>query len=245
MLRSLDGDTGRKERVLAAAFCRHVDHLMTEARCLKLLDVAKQLSVPQATAPLEPSFLRAALYRIELCADGQGEPDELAEICELTDRLSRSTAGYYYACFDEDWGPFDHDLIATCEAISAVSRACCPRVRLAEVSTHAARAAYRARGGTEQKRMDPVESACQCNLIRDVFPVPPKWATRVELVCQSPTANALAGQMYESRDFDAMPILADALQDAGCADENILSHCRGPGPHVRGCWVVDLVLEKE
>jgi hypothetical protein len=51
--------------------------------------------------------------------------------------------------------------------------------------------------------------------------------------------------MYDSRDFSVMPILADALQDAGCDNEDILSHCRGDGPHVRGCWVVDLVLGKE
>jgi hypothetical protein len=51
--------------------------------------------------------------------------------------------------------------------------------------------------------------------------------------------------MYESRNFSAMPILADALQDAGCDNDDILSHCRIDGPHVRGCWVVDLVLGKE
>jgi hypothetical protein len=59
------------------------------------------------------------------------------------------------------------------------------------------------------------------------------------------TAVAIAKQMYESRDFTAMPILADALQDAGCDNDDVLNHCRGPGPHVRGCWVVDLVLGKE
>ncbi|MDY3552243.1 hypothetical protein R5W24_001323 [Gemmata sp. JC717] len=64
----------------------------------------------------------------------------------------------------------------------------------------------------------------------------PEWRTG--------TAVALAGQMYESRDFGAMPVLADALQDAGCDSADILNHCRGPGPHVRGCWVIDLVLEK-
>ena len=53
----------------------------------------------------------------------------------------------------------------------------------------------------------------------------------------------LARQMYESRDFTAMPILADALQEAGCDGEQILGHCRGEGPHVRGCWVVDLLLD--
>ena len=51
--------------------------------------------------------------------------------------------------------------------------------------------------------------------------------------------------MYESRDFAAMPILADTLQVAGCDNPDILNHCRGPGPHVRGCWVVDLVLGRE
>jgi hypothetical protein len=59
------------------------------------------------------------------------------------------------------------------------------------------------------------------------------------------TAVALARQMYEAREFSTMPILADALQDAGCANEDILNHCRAPGVHIRGCWVVDLVLGKE
>jgi hypothetical protein len=50
--------------------------------------------------------------------------------------------------------------------------------------------------------------------------------------------------MYYPRDFSPMPILADALEDAGCDSPDVLSHCRGPGPHVRGCWVADLVLGK-
>ena len=59
------------------------------------------------------------------------------------------------------------------------------------------------------------------------------------------TSVSLAAQMYESRDFYAMPILADALQDAGCDSADVLDHCRGSGPHVRGCWVIDRVLGKE
>ncbi|MDY3553649.1 hypothetical protein R5W24_002753 [Gemmata sp. JC717] len=81
-------------------------------------------------------------------------------------------------------------------------------------------------------------------LLRDIFGNPfrpvafsPLWRTD--------TAVAIAAQMYESRDFSAMPILADALQDAGCDSDDILSHCRGGELHVRGCWVVDLVLGKE
>ncbi|MBA4067026.1 MAG: hypothetical protein C0501_25610 [Isosphaera sp.] len=57
------------------------------------------------------------------------------------------------------------------------------------------------------------------------------------------TAVSLARGMYEARDFAAMPILADALQDVGCDSDGILSHCRDPHQvHVRGGWVVDLVL---
>jgi hypothetical protein len=56
---------------------------------------------------------------------------------------------------------------------------------------------------------------------------------------------ALARGIYEKNAFDRMPILADALQDAGCDNADILGHCRDTSlPHVRGCWVVDLVLGK-
>ncbi len=55
---------------------------------------------------------------------------------------------------------------------------------------------------------------------------------------------ALAAGIYSDRAFDRMPVLADALEDAGCDLTDILAHCRGSGPHVRGCWVVDLLLSK-
>ena len=81
-------------------------------------------------------------------------------------------------------------------------------------------------------------------LFRDIFGNPfrpvafdPAWRTD--------TAVSLARQMYESREFGAMPILADALLDAGCDNPDILNHCRDTAQgHVRGCWVVDLVLGK-
>ena len=80
--------------------------------------------------------------------------------------------------------------------------------------------------------------------LRDIFANPfrpvefdPAWRTS--------TAVALAKGMYGSRDFSPMPILADALQDAGCDSDDILAHCRDAKPaHVRGCWVIDLVLGK-
>jgi hypothetical protein len=55
----------------------------------------------------------------------------------------------------------------------------------------------------------------------------------------------LARAAYEDGAFGRLPMLADALMDSGCDDESILAHCRGPGPHARGCWVVDLILGKD
>jgi hypothetical protein len=51
--------------------------------------------------------------------------------------------------------------------------------------------------------------------------------------------------IYNGRAFDDLPVLADALEDAGCTDRDILEHCRSGGEHVLGCWVVDLLLGKE
>ena len=55
----------------------------------------------------------------------------------------------------------------------------------------------------------------------------------------------LARGIYEDRVFDRLPLLADALMDAGCDEDQLLAHCRSEGPHVRGCWVVDLILGKD
>ena len=56
---------------------------------------------------------------------------------------------------------------------------------------------------------------------------------------------ALCEAIYAGRAFERMPELADALEQAGCRDRQILSHCRWPDPHVRGCWVLDLLLGKD
>jgi hypothetical protein len=87
------------------------------------------------------------------------------------------------------------------------------------------------------------ESEIQANLLRDIVGNPfrpvtlnPAWRTS--------NVTALAQSIYDDRAFDRLPILADALEDAGCDNADILNHCRQPGEHVRGCWVVDLVLGK-
>ena len=64
----------------------------------------------------------------------------------------------------------------------------------------------------------------------------PTWRT--------PAVEAVAAGGYAGRDFARLPVLADALDDAGCDAADLLAHLRSPGPHVRGCWALDLVLGK-
>jgi hypothetical protein len=83
----------------------------------------------------------------------------------------------------------------------------------------------------------------QIPILRDIFGNPfrpvaadPAWHTS--------TAVGLASAIYAERAFDRLPILADALEDAGCDHPDVLAHCRSHPEHARGCWVVDLILGK-
>jgi hypothetical protein len=86
------------------------------------------------------------------------------------------------------------------------------------------------------------EAAVQADLLRDIIGDPYRRATASSswLAWNDGTVRKLA-QSTDEGAFDRLPILADALEEAGCTDEEILAHCRGPGPHVKGCWVVDLL----
>ncbi len=87
----------------------------------------------------------------------------------------------------------------------------------------------------------------QARLLRDIFgkssrpfSMKPGW-----LLWRDGEIPKMAKIIYDDRTFDYLPILANALQAAGCDYADILCHCRGPGPHVRGCWALDLVLGKK
>ncbi len=89
-----------------------------------------------------------------------------------------------------------------------------------------------------------VPDTFKCSILRDIFgPLPfrpivldPSWLT--------PAVVNLARTIYEERTFVLLPILADALEEAGCDNADILQHCRGPGPHTRGCWPLGLLIGK-
>jgi hypothetical protein len=76
------------------------------------------------------------------------------------------------------------------------------------------------------------------NLLRPAAPAP-DWLT-----WEGGVAVALAGEIYDERTFELLPVLADLLEDAGCSDAPLLGHCREPGEHARGCWALDLIVDR-
>jgi hypothetical protein len=111
---------------------------------------------------------------------------------------------------------------------------------------------------------DLVPRRTQADFLRDIFGNPlrpmdtgwyrtavyPGGAHRINVPAANPswqtrTVTSLARLAYDGQDFSLLPVLADALEDAGCENAFVLDHCRSQGPHVRGCWVVDLVLGKD
>jgi hypothetical protein len=105
---------------------------------------------------------------------------------------------------------------------------------------HACDFASYGKNGVEES----VTRAAQADLARDILGPLAFRPTTLEAAWLTPTVVQLAQGIYDDRAFDRLPILADALQDAGCDSDEVLGHCRGPGPHAKGCWVVDLVLGK-
>jgi hypothetical protein len=94
------------------------------------------------------------------------------------------------------------------------------------------------------------ERGDECRLLREVFGNPFRPAT-ITPAWRTPQVVALAQAAYEERELPAgtldvtrLAVLADALEEVGCDPADLLSHLRGPGPHVRGCWAVDLILGK-
>ncbi|HEV3255896.1 MAG TPA: hypothetical protein VG013_03370 [Gemmataceae bacterium] len=91
----------------------------------------------------------------------------------------------------------------------------------------------------------------QAKLIQDIYGNPFR-PVAIDRTWLTPVLLALAQAAYDAPDLPSghldatrLAVLADALEEAGCTDSNIHDHLRGPGPHVRGCWVLDLLLGKE
>ena len=129
-----------------------------------------------------------------------------------------------------EWKPDDRKIllfgIDCCERISALHR---DRVSL---------------DAPAMRRRLADEPAAESQLLRCIYGNPFRPVT-VNPAWLIPNVTTLARIIFDRKAFEEMPDLADALEMAGCNNDDMLAHCRKPGEHVRGCWVVDLILEKE
>jgi hypothetical protein len=206
----------RKERLFAVACCRRLGELLSDY-CLELLTRIESA----ADRPLSVAAFKELINDAMAHADG------------LSYQMGTPIGSAWWLAGNAIWSAAEGNGLGVVDQVAdAVTTA------KRDPDTYDVRAPRQSTVG------DPAEFATQADLLRHIVGNPfrpvifsPQWRTS--------TAVTLAAQMYESRDFSAAPILADALQDAGCGSDDILDHCRGEGPHVRGCWVVDLVLGKE
>ena len=226
MLWSLGGlASERKLRLLACAFCRRIWQLLPGEASRLAVEAAEQF----ADGAIRRSRLEAA-WRA-----ARAESDDLAAVVALGSRSQRAAVG----------------MDAAQAAVDASARA--PRPQ--DSAAHGARAlatqaglrdagGHRGRGTSAEV---PPEFVAQCALVRDLFGNPSRRVAapqRAWLRWNDATVPRMGGAIYDERAFDRLPVLADALEDAGCADPDWLGHLREPGPHARGCWPVDLLLGK-
>jgi hypothetical protein len=211
--------TPRKARLFAVGCCRLLDRWITEACCRRAVEKSELFAdglIPQQTlGGIRKEFSSAERTRLRRIFEGRGYAPHFDELPDSS--RPGVWAGTYDAC---------HSLLRA-DAWDA-ARLCnvAARNTLWELPD-------RRKGLGHLQRV-----------LRDVFgdslrpsTFDPRW--------RSADAVGLARGIYEDRAFDRLPLLADALMDAGCDDEQVLGHCRSAGPHVRGCWVVDLVLGKK
>jgi len=206
----------RKLRLFGVACCRRIWQLLSDARCRQAVEVAERYADAQASQE-----------ELETASDAA---------CAVWDAdMKQSSTGREKT--DEPDDSFRHT------ASLAAYNATVP------VGWWGAAPAFVAPYETAREVVpdSQVEGAAQCELIRDIFGNPFRlvFVLASWLAWNNGTIFKLAQAIYDERAFDRLPILADALEDAGCDDAEILDHCRGPGPHVHGCWVLDLLLGKE
>jgi hypothetical protein len=180
--------------------------------------------------------LRHAVEIAEAFADGLANEADLAQASEISAAFGVAANRDFQQTRTSS--PRFAAIVASCRVAHAAASATGPDHRLPGIARH-----YAAWGET----VPLYEDAGQADLIREILGNParqvaldPTWLRR-----NDEAARKLAQAIYNERLFERMPILADALEDAGCSDAEILNHCREPGPHFRGCWLLDLVLGKE
>jgi hypothetical protein len=185
---------------------------------------------------------RRAVEAAEGHADGLVAADEMGEAG--TD--ARRPVGDFYEAANLG----GHGVVLTGGLAAAEAAACCtaPAALSCEWAARTAAFAFGHPAGGIIPLGSPAEGVVQCRLLHDLSGNPFR-PVRLDPAWGTPQVVALAQAAYDERVLPAghldptrLAVLADALEEAGCTEQTMLAHLRGPGPHVRGCWAVDLIL---
>jgi hypothetical protein len=175
------------------------------------------------------------LRRFSIACHRRLIPITSAEVRTWFDEAERAADGVGVASADSPvaGGDFTFESFSTGDSEPTTLIRWPPRFYVQAVANHPGTAAT-----------SPGERAVQCRLLRDIVgnPFRPVAFQTAWLEHEDYRVPRIARTIYEEERFDGLPVLADALLDAGCDDEAIVAHLRGPGPHVRGCWALDLCL---
>jgi hypothetical protein len=231
----------RKRRLFACACCRRIWHLLTDPRSRQAVEVAEQYADGQVGDAKREEVRAAAM----VVCDEQAVNRAYREYSAGRSPFA-AFAGVQARLRDAAWVAWS-TTTPTMQSRAAL---------IMEATRDASAAASNAEKGfasADQAAADDAdaareaERAAQVALLRCLFgnPFQPVQIDPVWLASNDTLAVKLARAIDEERAWERLPILADALEDAGCTSVAILAHCRGPGPHARGCWVVDLILARE
>lgn len=247
----------RKARLFVSACCRRLWPLLDDAHCKRLVEMGKSLGCfnSEELQHLPLDSCRKAVELAERSADESVGAEELRIAWEAADAFHVPPQNYV-ACYSPGIEPFDAELVASGYAAYAAYYACLddPGSVAVALTREAAFAVAYLRGREWRKVEqggDATERAAHCGLLRDIVDNPFRPASLTPS-CLTPTVTNLATTAYNERtlpsgelDSVRLAVLADALEEAGCSSADLLSHLRSVGPHVRGCWPLDLLMGKE
>jgi hypothetical protein len=238
-----------EEEWLAGRDCREMLAFIQQRTSHRKLRLYGCACTRQLWNVLKDERSRNAVVTSELFADGLVSEQDLATARRAAE-AARDDAQSAANAAQRAWMAMWRTMLRKRDARSFVPTEKASIAEEASIASVEARAACQCAVKTADRHILEVVNLTphlQASLLLEIFGNPfhsvamdAKW-----LRWQDGTVAKLAQAVYNERRFSDLPILADALEDAGCTSQEILSHCRSPGLHVRGCWAVDLILSKD
>jgi hypothetical protein len=227
--------TDRKLRLFLVACCRRLWHLPTGPRLQEAVEAAERFADGTCSQQEREWMAHTASEEIDTASHSQALP-----------WLSKASGAVFAACLPQGYlgnrigtftGRYMRGSYRVMRGVDAAAEA---------AAGHAVSLGEEHPENTLEHALAD-KRAEQCRLLRDVVgdPFRPAELHSSWLAWNGGTVVRIAAATYEGRAFDTFPVLADALEESGCTEADILSHCREREIHTRGCWLLDRLRDQE